>query len=119
MDFSAWLDGGQIDAAARAQDAWARIQRNPLTVTVVRGNTALAAQTVRLVLDKTASEPSADGGVSGSVRGGVLFGVVDHPTEADADLQRGDIFALHGTKYRVLHVGRYPGEVQARVEAYQ
>jgi len=47
-----------------------------------------------------------------------LFGIKDHPDEADSDVQRGDRFVLAETKvqYRVLDVVHTLGEVQARCE---
>jgi outer membrane autotransporter protein len=111
-EFVQWAGNG-IDAAGRAATAWARIQRDPAQVVISRDGVTLAAQTVRVVLGGDVWTGAA------ARRRGVLFGVTHHPTATDTDIQRGDVFAYAGSRYRVLHVARLPGAVQATVEAWQ
>jgi hypothetical protein len=114
-----WLGTEGIDESQRAVDAWLRIQRNPTVVTLIRNNHPLVDQTVRVEMENTANADTPDGGVSGSRRSAVLFGVRGHPTVADTDVQRGDLFALNGARFRVVSIAMFPGEVQARAEAWQ
>lgn len=114
-----WVGGASIHGATWAQHAWERIQRRPVSVVVVRGNTPQLAQTVRVELKTSASERMGEGGVSSTRRVGVVFAVRNHPTLADGNFRRGDVFALDGVKYRVVDVVRYPGEYQVSVEAMQ
>lgn len=121
-DINAWLSQGNeaISVTSRAVDAWNRIQRNPTSVTIVRGQTTLSAQTVRVELDNATSsraEIRGDGGGNSAQRACVVFGVKDHPTATDTNIQRGDRFALNGQQYRVSQVLSAPGEVQATCEA--
>lgn len=118
---NSWLGQGTsaIDEEARAVDAWGRIQRDPESITIQRGNSDLSAQTVRIEFDNQSglnSEVKGGGGASAR-RSCIVFGVVDHPTVADTNIQRGDKFRLDGTDYRVVQVIKPPGEVQATAEA--
>ena len=111
-DFKQWTGTG-IDAADRAITAWARIQRDPAQITLNRDGATLPAQTVRVVL---AGDVRTD---TAARRRGTLFGVVNHPTQPDTDIQRGDVFTYGGSRLRVTHVAWLPGAVQASVEAWQ
>jgi hypothetical protein len=51
------------------------------------------------------------------VQRAVVFGVQNHPTIADTDIQRGDRFLLGETEFEVMAVIRAPGEAQALCEA--
>jgi len=118
-DFNAWLAQGNeaISATNRAVDAWNRIQRNPTSITLVRGAVEQSAQTVRIEFDNAVdSEYRGDGGGISSGRDAVIFGVKNHPTVDDTDIQRGDRFAINGQQYRVIQTILVPGEVQATCE---
>ena len=115
-----WLGGtSAIDASQRAVDAWGRIQRNPVSIALARGNSDIPAQTMRLEFDNRGSElePVTDAQVAS--RPVTLFGIQNHPTEDDTDIKRDDRFfiANHKTIYRVLDIIYPPGEIQARCEA--
>ena len=123
VDFNQWLqDQKQIErisTTSRAIMAWRRIQRVPQVITLVRNGTPLSAQTMRVELGTSVNESGNEGGVNSAVRSGTLFGVKGHPAIADTDIQRGDLFNLNGTKYRVAQVNAtFPGEIQADVEAF-
>ena len=51
------------------------------------------------------------------VQRAVVFGVREHPTVADTDIQRGDRFVMGATEFEVIGVIEAPGEVQAICEA--
>jgi len=113
-----WLDGsprGSVDASWRAVNMWQHIQDRPSTISARRGVTILPAQTVRI-------EQTPGGEVSGvaataALRNVTVIGIVDHPTQTDTDLQRGDHFVYLGVEYRVTDVVVYPGCLQASAEA--
>lgn len=120
-NFNAWLAQGNtaINANTRATEAWNRIQRNPTSITLVRGQTTLSAQPVRVEWDNatsSASELQGEGAGRSSRRYGVVFGVQNHPTVTDTDIQRGDKCVLNGQQYRVVETVTPPGEVQATIE---
>lgn len=112
-DIHAYLSSGVVDAEARAARAWRRIQHKPSSITVTRGSTTLAAQTVRLDW-KTVREVRGAAGAAAE-RELVILGVSGHPdaTIEDTDLVRGDRFSTGGAIYQVKDVVSYPGEIQA------
>jgi hypothetical protein len=122
VDYQAWLSvqGDQsINQTRRAQAAWRRIQRNPTEVTVRRNETDLAAQCVRIVGETSDRAEAMTIPTSTTKRYANVFGVKDHPTVSDTDLQRGDIFLFDGARYRIVSVQYRPGEVHARAEVNQ
>lgn len=109
----------------RAADAWSRIQRNPVSVAFTRPRvvtktgttpaTVLAAQTVRIESDNRAS---AEDGIAGTapIRQAIVYGICNHATLPDTDMEEGYTFAYQGDAYRCIDVklvpsGR-PGEKQ-------
>jgi len=111
-DLSAWR------MSNRAHDAWRRISEKPSSVVLKRGATLLPAQTVRVEANSLPSEVEGPAGISSIMRV-TLFGVRGHESVADTNIQRGDVFGLNGTRYRVVHVIHQTGEVQASCEAMQ
>lgn len=118
MNINNALTGTAATDTDRAVDAWKRISEKPSSITMRRDDgTAVAAQTVRIEWDDNSnSEPSGAGGKS-SMRRGTVFGVVNHATVADTDIQRGDRFTVSGYQYRVVDVLTTLGEKQGRFEA--
>ncbi len=115
-DIHAYLANNCPTKPFRASAAWNRIQDKPTSVTVLRGNETLAAQTVRLEYRAMPGEAAGGAGLA-SVRRVVVFGVRDHATAANTDLKKGDRFVLNGSQeYRVIDVVVYPGELQATAE---
>lgn len=117
-----WLTGSAdsdivvLPAAQRAALAWRRINDRPSSVVLIRAGTPLAAQTMRIEFDNSSSM------VNGTlVRTGVqrltLFGVKNHPTIADTNIQRGDRFNLGLAQYEVKSVLTPPGETQGLCES--
>lgn len=116
-DFTKWMsDSTEIDICARAVGAWNRIQRNAVSVVIVRDGTALDAQMVRIEADSTARPIASDAGRTGAIRR-VVYGVRGHPTVDDTDLLRGDRFAYGGVQYEIVQVIAVPGEVQGFAES--
>jgi hypothetical protein len=115
-DFAAW----RRDDSARAIEAWDRIEERATVITIRRGGETLDAQTVRIEM--------SDGGredltlrrglnVMPGVQRAVVFGVRQHPTVADTDIQRGDRFVVGTTEFEVIGVIVGVGDVQAVCEA--
>lgn len=102
-----------INEAWRAADAWRRIQDKPTSITVERDGTDLPAQTVRLEADSGGRVVAGMGGVQHLIEA-VVFGIRDHATLADTDLQPGDRFVASGIAYEVIMVSpALLGELQA------
>ena len=81
----------------------------------VTPETALAAQTVRLESDDTATTSEASAGVVPK-RKVVIFGIKDHSQLADTDVEEGYRFRYAGDNYRVVDVLETIGERQAIAE---
>jgi hypothetical protein len=110
------VGGGETSDAERAADAWRRINDKPTSVVLVRGQTTLAAQIVRVEYSEEEREIGGGAGIS-SRRLVIVFGVKDHPEVADTNIQRDDRFAYNDQQFRVLDVVFTLGEKQARCEA--
>jgi secreted trypsin-like serine protease len=108
---------GAISGGRRAIAAWRRIQRDPTSVTILREVTTLDAQTVRVVPETTQGSEDSESPVTATITRYLLFGVRNHPTADDTDVQRDDLFRHHGQLLRVTAVRTYPGQVQATCEA--
>jgi hypothetical protein len=117
-NFEAWMGSNvfSIDGAARAGDAWRRIQDKPSSITLYRDEIAQAAQTVRIEFESTVINERQGEATEASERRVVLFGVRGHATQPDTDLKNGDLFMLNNQRYEVMDVVLLPGEVQARAE---
>lgn len=116
-DFNDWYLTSTVapaSAETRAVLAWRRIQDRPTSLVLSRDGIDQAAQTVRLEFDATYSDVQDETGRSAK-RELVIFGVKDHPTVADTDIQTNDRFAIDLTLYEVNNVIELPGEVQALV----
>lgn len=117
MNINAYLGTGELtNARERAAAAWRRISEKPAQITIVRLETALSPQTVRIEFSDTVREKSGGAGKS-SVRDVIVFGVQGHGTVPDTNIQRDDLFAYEGARYRVIDVVLQTGEIQARCEA--
>lgn len=116
-DFDAYFgDSGAIDDGSRAVDAWSRIQGDTSSIVIVRDGTSLAAQTVRVEFSGTGEEQMNATGRSGHQRC-VIFGVKNHPSVTDTNIQARDRFVINKVQYEVISVITPPGEVQAFCEA--
>lgn len=121
-DFNVWAGVQRIDpidASRRAVDAWKRIQDKPVTITITRGSSTIAAQVVRIEFDETnpndANTQTTQGVPTYDL---ILFGVQNHPSVTASNLQDGDRFRYDGKMYEVRDVIKLPGEVQARAVRY-
>ncbi len=116
-DFDVYFgDDEPIDAESRAVDAWSRIQQDPKIIEIIRDGEEVDEQTVRIEFSGTGEEASSPGGRLSRQRL-VVFGVKDHPTEADTDIKPRDRFAINKKQYEVITVINPPGEYQAFCEA--
>ncbi len=113
MTLNSWLAHDEaIDEGTRAVLAQRRIDRDPESIVFLRNGAKLPAQSLRLELINTARDESSETVTVGVMRS-VLFGIRNHPTLSDTDIQRGDRFTFHNTSYEVSVVAYLPGEVQA------
>jgi hypothetical protein len=105
-----------ISPRTRAIDIWRSIQGAPFVVTFKTPTGTLAAQTIRIAYDDSATEPASAAGL-GAVRPLLLFGVRDHPSQSDTNMKEGYRFVYLNREYTVLDVIVLPGEIRARGEA--
>lgn len=117
-NFSDWGDS-TINAADRAADAWARIQRDPTSVQFMRIGTLQPAQTVRIVISSSSiRETDGSSGATVTRMTVIVFGIQDHATLADTDMQIGDRFFLETQEYEIRTVVAANGERQGFAERY-
>lgn len=111
-----------IDEAARAERAWSKILRKPSQVLFERagvitddapmtGPTTLPAQTVRVVKESRPREVRGEAG-EGIQLQCVVYGIRNHATLPDTDMERGDTFELDGDHYVCDYVNLVPGGKQ-------
>lgn len=104
----------------RAVDVATLIQDHPTSVAFKRGSTEMSAQTVFVTRKSTAASDVSGPAASVAEADLVLFGVQNHATLDDLDVQRGDVFKLWGTVWRVdLVVEHLPGVIEAHCEGQQ
>lgn len=121
LDFSKWLAGGSSLVKAqipiRAAIQASRILDKDTSIVLARGLTRLPAQIVRLEYQDWATGDTSDMGVT-DMRKLTVFGIKDHPTLPDTNIQDGDTFILESKEFTVINVNRQlHGQVQAHAEA--
>lgn len=117
-DFSNW-GTSTIDAASRAAEAWARIQRSPMSVQFLRNSVLQTAQTVRVEMsNSTRREQNASGTATVTRQTVIVFGIQDHATLPDTDMQVKDRFFFGGNQYEIQTVVASNGERQGFAERY-
>lgn len=106
---------GAISQPKRAVRAWKRIQRDPSSIAVERSGNVQTAQTVRIEFSIENNSYAGQGqNTMPSKRDLIIFGVRNHPTVTDTDLERGDRFVIGTSSYEITDVNDIvPGEVQA------
>jgi hypothetical protein len=117
-DFNKWLtDTESIAETERASLAWTRINDKPSSVTFKTPSGAtLAAQTVRVEVDDGASLKMGESGMSGPMRNCVIFGVINHESITDTDMEEGYRFILNNDEYRITDVIVTLGSIQGNAE---
>lgn len=123
IDFESWLGGTTPllptpteDAPLRAVGVWRRILDKPSSVTFRTAlGASVAAQTVRLEWDNTASLIASEAGSAPRALL-IVFGVRSHPTIADTDMAEGYRFNFEGDAYRIIEVIKSIGEIQGVAE---
>lgn len=93
-----WLD--DVD---RGVDTALLISEQPVSITVRRGSTTLAAQTVRIDALRTPRQLQAEGGVV-ITADALVIGYAGHPTITDTDLQPGDRFKVGARVYEIVGI---------------
>lgn len=121
--YTAWLEdqsrGFTISEAVRAVDHWNMILDEGQEITIWRDSVEQDPQRLRIEPANFSIE-----NIGGSDIGEVnlrfltVFGVKDHPTIADADLRKGDLFLYEGQDYEIENVITHPGTIQARAIRY-
>lgn len=120
-----WIAAAGATAAERAieedrhaADTWQVIQDNPISIVFrTAAGVSLAAQTVRIDSDNSASDAESAAGAAPK-RKVIITGVKGHPTIADADIKERYTFVLDNDLYRVVDVlPGIIGEVQAVAES--
>lgn len=120
LDYGSLIQSGtslvRSSAPLRAQVQWARILDKPTEIVLIRQEVAQPAQTVRIELENTITMETGSGGTAAS-RQATLFGIQDHPTLPDTDVQEWDVFVLDNQEYTVTSVNRQThGQIQAYCE---
>ena len=118
-----WLNSGNELAGLpiattqyRAALAWRRINDNPTSVELrTLAGADLAAQTVRLDWDNSASMAQGEAGAA-AVRKLTMLGVKGHATVADTVIEVGYTFKLNGESLRCVHVIPQIGQIEAEFE---
>lgn len=109
-----------ITSVSRASRMWALIQRNSTSITIKRGTTTLSAQVVKVVIENSGNDERV--GESRSVSGlqdAIVYGVRDHASVADTDIEIGDMFVVNGDVHRVIGTTLIPGGIEARTEVIE
>lgn len=127
VNFNAWRtssDGAlatSISDADRAASIWGMIQRNPTSITLKRGSSTLSAQTVRIEISNSGGtmEQRAESNAVSGERMAIIFGIRNHATLSDTDIQTGDMLAINGEAHRVTSVINVPGGIEAHTEVIQ
>jgi hypothetical protein len=119
VNFGDWLSVNNSSGGENryAIHQWKIIQRNPNSITLKRGSTSLAAQTVSIQPGNEERQIELPTGKSVTVREIVIFGVVGHPTVADTDIRKDDQFSYLNRLYKVTDVIENQGSKQAWAEA--
>lgn len=119
LDFNAWLERGAEPLAAdgRASAAWRRIQEKPTEITVVRDETVLDPQTVRIEYSTLTIAQELTGGAGNSGhQTAIVFGIRGHATLPDTDIERNDLFTAEGLQFRIISLTLTTGEIQGMAE---
>ncbi len=106
-----------VTEASRAALAYRRILDKPSSVAFKQPDgTVLDAQIVRLESDNTSTPAMSDAGTA-ATRKLIVFGIQNHATLDDTDMQEGYRFVLDGQEYRIQDVIATLGELQGVAEA--
>lgn len=109
----AWIAGDQDTADF---DTESIINRDPVELVLVRGNSDIAAQTVRVVPRSTrgGAGSETDANNTASIADVVVIG------DENLDAKKGDLFVFRGTRYKVHFVtASIPGQTQAHATGVQ
>lgn len=122
MSFDLWLGTASpatvqpIPATDRAALAYSRILDKPTSVVFKTSTTALAAQTLRVESDNSATPRESAAG-NAPRRKVIVYGIRGHATLADNDIKEGYRFVLDGDELRCVDRILTIGEVQGIFES--
>jgi hypothetical protein len=106
-----------IPEGTRAREVWRAIEGKPfLVIFRTPGGLKLDPQVVRIEYDPVNRKEVDESGLGWGRRVGV-FGVRNHPSQPDTDIQQGYRFIYEGREYTINDLFFMPGEIQARGEA--
>jgi hypothetical protein len=124
VDLTTWISklgkttrSNELDTGMKAAEALRRISARPSqAVFRTPSGTRLAAQTVRIESDNTATPGESTAG-SAPVRKVIIFGIKNHPTLPDTNMKEGYVFVYEGDEYKCVDVITTRGEIQGIWEA--
>ena len=109
-----------LDSLNRADNVQWMIDRDGVSITLIRDGTPQTAQNALLVpiaSGARGNESRHETGESSSLDM-LLIGVRGHGTETDFDVKRGDVFTLNTVRYEVIDVNKaITGKTEANVKA--
>jgi len=107
-----------INEQKRAAQAWHRIQEKPMSVVFkTSSNQKLPGQVVRVESDNTAT-PSMSTAGTAPKRKVIVYGIRNHATLPNTDIQENYVFVFDGDQYRCIDIIITLGEIQSIWEAY-
>lgn len=122
VNYDDWLVGKRspMSESLYAVKQWELILVKPVSITIKRGGTNLAAQTVRIEYSNYDRPEVGKSDAVSIKRDVIVFGVKGHPDEtiANTDIKKADLFTFEGQSMKVLDVVKVKGGVQAHCEAY-
>lgn len=120
VNFDEWASGGQspMSESDYAKRQWRLIQRKPASITITRGTTTVAAQTVRVEFSNSERQAEGTSGAITYKRDVIVFGVKGHEAIADTNIAKGDIFQYEGQRFKVMDVFPKVGMIEAHCERF-
>lgn len=122
LGFDDWMSGGDSPMSEQryAVRQWRLIQKKPASITITRGTTTIAAQTVRVEYSNYDRPEVGESAALTTKRDVIVFGVKGHPNEdiADTDIRKADIFVYEGQRLKVADVFPKVGMIEAHCERF-
>jgi hypothetical protein len=105
----------------RSALTWKHILDKPTDIVIQRDDVFLASQKVRIEGYLQVRNPGQMQftNMETYTRIMTIFGIRDHPTIPDTDIQVGDRFGVNGEIFNVIEVTPHAGEYQIQAERYQ
>ena len=103
--------GGRRISVTRAESVPKQMQPIYDQIVAITFTNRAVTQTVRIDMGRGAEQNGENTFITD--QGATLFGVKDHPTVDDTDVQHGDRFFVGNNEFEIISVAEYPGEIQA------